>query len=191
MKPLVNIYTPEILRDYGYRGVTIEKAAADAWARGKRGRVIYNFERSELCEKLLAIWREALHNKAIDTITKASVVEMPVTMNFTPEQITVLGAQFFSNRKWLVETAWRNTPPMIPYDVHTEVTTEGTSTVIIGSMKLVSLSASRDLREKLRPQLESIMKKITLTEITSRKKPSPNGGRIIRRIRNHSARKRT
>lgn len=144
--PFFNVYTAAILKRYGYpAGTPLETAARDAWKSGKRGRIVYNFVRNDLCGRLLEVWHA--HGKTMTAADAARCGDSALTVGATPEVIAVICAQFAKNRKMLTES-WRVVSPCIEAcDSRTEQR-EG-ATVIVGEHRLVSLNASPELRAKV------------------------------------------
>ena len=146
-RPFVHIYTPQILRKLGYRGMRIEEAARQAVEKGQNGIVVYNFERTELCEQIIQAYHK--HSEAI-AVAEAANRPLETRIEINPIDAARFACQLLRNRR--NHTPAKLCQAIAPYicmmgEMKTE--TEGDKTVTVGSFKLIPLNASKELRREL------------------------------------------
>jgi len=139
----VHIYDAAILRQIKdgqgeprYKGWPAEKAAIDAFRRGIPGLMVYSFQRTPLCERVLKAYDR--HSKAI-AAADAGGLPAPLTLNIEPEDAAVLCAQFTKNRN-IFNHGWKAVRPYLHLPGASDTRTESGKTVIVGSFRLVPLA---------------------------------------------------
>jgi hypothetical protein len=142
--PFLNIYDAARLELLGYKGWSLREAAHDAWKKGKPGKIIYNFQRTEELEKVIKGFdkRSAIlaHPEFKDTDTT-----LP---HLSPEEYGALCCQLLHNRKMLLE-GWKTAMPHISIMGATHSQSENGREVTVGSFKVFSLNASPETLKKL------------------------------------------
>lgn len=140
--PFVHFYDAPTLRRLGYQGWAPLDAARDAARTGKRGNVVYNFERTDRLDDVIRIWdKHSLSIKEADSAGRAAILTIPVD----PQMVALICCQCLKNRSMMLE-GWKTASPY--YVVHGP-TRQESATVTVGSYKLISVNASADLREKI------------------------------------------
>jgi len=146
--PFVHIYTAAILRKLGYKGIPFEDAARTARERGQNGIIVYNFERTELCERIITAYF-----KFSQAIAKADELKRPLetSINIDPIEAAKFGCQLLKNRRRFTPLELcKGAVPYICIDGDSKTEQEDGKTVTIGSFKLLQLDASTEIREHLK-----------------------------------------
>jgi hypothetical protein len=149
--PVLNIYKPDTLRNkYGtrYRGMELEAAVRKAVEDGNPGEVTYCFQRTADLDRIIKAYNEQMQAIEGADPTKATSPNGELA-SMEPDEAARFGAQWSHNRKKLAQ-AWKGAQPMIAVPGNSRTETQGSKTVTVGSMKLMSLNASPETREKLR-----------------------------------------
>lgn len=143
LPPILNIYDAQILRDRGLVGFTLEEAAKRAVERGIPGRIFYQFQRTQQCERIIKGYeaqRKLIEGAADGETATATLI--------TPEEFGALAAQILHNRKALVQS-WTTAPAFISISGSSKVTTEGAATYVVGSFQVIPLNSTAATRAKL------------------------------------------
>lgn len=147
---VMNTYTPEIIRQHArYRGWTYERAVENAVENGIPGNVTYCFkdtpELQEIC-KAFDSQKELIKEQAENAPQKP--LESAGELDLDLDAAGRFAAQWANNRGHLLHL-WRKAVPMLAYPGPTQTKKEGEKTVSVGSMKLVSLNASKGTKHRL------------------------------------------
>lgn len=141
--PFLNIYDAETLRRLGYKGIPLEEAARQAWRSGKKGILVYSFERTELCDRLIRSYDKQSASIAADDANSPIPTETP--LDIEPEIAARLCCQYVKNRNWFT-TFWRGSTPFLSLEGDKHTTTENGKSITVGSFKLISLNATKETR---------------------------------------------
>lgn len=147
---VTNTYTPDRIRELGrYRGWPYEKAVADAVEKGLPGHVTYSFQHTRELEEICQAFdsqKKLIEEQAKEGARKP--LESAGELDLDPQTAGRLGAQLAANRTLLMQL-WKQAVPMLAYPGATRTEKQGEKTVSVGSLKLVSLNASKTTKTKL------------------------------------------
>lgn len=147
--PVLNIYSAETIRAmkdrHGlavYKGWTLEKAAEHAWKNGREGRVVFCFKWTPDLSEIVKAYNA--QHAALDA------PESPgEPLDVAPAIAAKLACQLLHNRKMLRD-AWKRPTPLIAVSGNTQTEDRNGAKVTTGSVKLMSLNASKETRNKLK-----------------------------------------
>jgi hypothetical protein len=140
--PFVHLYSVDILRRMRgadgqplFKGLPLEDAARQAFHSGRPCFIVYNFRRTELCDRVLRAYDA--HSRGLTGEQSPGLPPM-IPLEIEPEQAAILCAQFTHNRN-IFTTGWKTAQPYLHYAGSSTEEKDGTKTVIIGSFRLVPL----------------------------------------------------
>lgn len=140
--PFIHLYDVAVLRrmkdEKGqprFKGEPLEVAARKAFQAGIPGLIVYNFQRTELCDRVLKAYDA--HSLRLQQIDQGAPLAA-LTLKIEPEDAAALCCQFTKNRN-IFARDWKKLRPYLHLPGASEQRTEGGKTIIIGSFKLTPL----------------------------------------------------